>query len=84
MTSGIPRCELQDVVPHPVSCLLVGHKRFIRALKHADGDNHIQSAIDQIVTPEALQFAALAAQSCPGRVSSTPLPSLVAPGFLMR
>ena len=32
-------CELQDIVPHPVSGLLVGDKRFIRTVKQAAGDH---------------------------------------------
>jgi hypothetical protein len=49
--------ELHDVVPHPVGGLFVGDERFIRAVEHADGDNHIGAAIEQIVPSEPLQLA---------------------------
>ena len=37
--------ELHNVIPHPVGRPFVGDERFIRAVKHADGDNHIWAAM---------------------------------------
>src|SRR5450631_1117092 len=52
-----PFRELENVVPDPVRRDLVGGKRFIRAVEHPDADDHIRSAIEQIVFPKSWLLA---------------------------
>ena len=40
-----PLGEFEDIVPHPVSRFLIGGKCLVRAVKYADGDQHIGTAI---------------------------------------
>src|SRR4051794_21684457 len=49
---GHPFGELQDVVPDPLGCRFVGSERFICAVEHADGNEHVRPPIEQIVAPE--------------------------------
>jgi len=49
--------ELQDVVPNPGGGLLIRREGGIRAVKHADGDHHVWPTVQQIISPESLQFA---------------------------
>jgi hypothetical protein len=54
---GHPLGEFEDIFSHPVRRPLIGGKRLVRAVKHADGDQHVRSAIEQIVAPEPLQLS---------------------------
>jgi hypothetical protein len=56
-----PSGKLQNVVSHPVSCLLIGEKCFISAIKHANGNNYILPTIKQIIAPEAWEFFCICA-----------------------
>jgi hypothetical protein len=48
-----PLGEFENVVPHPVRRLLIGGKRFIRAVKPADSDQHVWATVEQIIAPES-------------------------------
>ena len=63
-----PLGEFEDIVPHPVRRLLIGGKCLVRAVKYADGDQHVRAAVKQIIAPEPLAFVASWARSPPAHV----------------
>jgi hypothetical protein len=48
-----PLCEFKAVVPHPVCRFLIGGKRLVRAVEHADGDQHARAAIEKLIAFES-------------------------------
>src|SRR5690348_10860938 len=45
--------ELEDIFPHPSWRNFIGGKRLIRAVEHADADEHLQPTLEQVIPPEA-------------------------------
>jgi hypothetical protein len=72
-----PLGEFENVVPHPVRRLLIGGKRFIRAVKPADSDQHVWATIEQIIAPESGHLSQQGKKpSCTRRASSSAEPCL--------
>src|SRR6516165_499474 len=48
--------ELEDILPHPTGRNFIGGERLIRAVEHADADEHFRSAFEQVIRPEAWEL----------------------------
>ena len=57
MTSGIPRANSRTLFLTQSAAFSLDTSAFSRAVKQADGDNHVRSAIEQIIGPETFQLA---------------------------
>jgi hypothetical protein len=49
--------ELQYIVPNPFSGGLIRGECLVRAVEHADGDEHARPTIEQVITAETLDLA---------------------------
>ena len=53
MTSGMPLVNSRTLFLTQLAALPLGGKCLIRAVKYADGDQHIRAAVKQIIAPES-------------------------------